>query len=406
MLGGYDGQTIGGVMPTGTHGSVLSRGPLAEMLEGLDLIDGAGRPRRIERRKGPTDAAKFAALRPDWILSQNDDVFDAALVHVGAVGVVHSVVVRVRDRFYLKEVRTTLPFDKAREILDHGNIYCLFRGVFPCDPVTPRATFPDQPTDSFHLELLFNPLGSDMVVTTRNEATGPDPEPTYFEGRPERNLFKFARIPSEHRRQLLATWFQEAVGIAFARVAHFVVEIIPASSQFFVNLAVGSLEDREGYVHRSYRVFNVGDGSNALPALTGTIFIPLRDDLYLQAIDVLREEAGELRRKGMYQTAPVAIRFIKGSRAMLAASEDVASFELIFIGGTSWAMKMIEAYDAALCRKLGEENVRFHWGQAMPPLAKPRILKNFPRYQEWRRIRDELDPKGRFLNKFQESLLP
>ena len=74
----------------------------------------------------------------------------------------------------------------------------------------------------------------------------------------------------------------------------------------------------------------------------------------------------------------------------------MASFELIFTGGTSWAMKMIEDYDAALCRKLGKENVRFHWGQAMPALAQARILGNFPRYAQWRRIRDEFDPKGRF----------
>jgi len=183
------------------------------------------------------------------------------------------------------------------------------------------------------------------------------------------------------------------------------MESIPPLTPILVDGAMNGLKN-PGYLQRSYRVFNIGDGQNAIPNLTGSIEVPLRDDLYLKALDVIRRVAWEEARNGIYQTGPISLRFVRASRAMLGNPEDVCSFELIFVRQTSWARELIKAYDAALRDELGTKNVRFHWGQLMPGAEKARILHNFPRYEEWRRIRDGFDPAGRFVNTYQESILP
>jgi hypothetical protein len=406
-LGGYDGQTLGGVLPTGTHGSILSRGPLAEMVRSLDLVAGTGEPLRIEPRDGPTDPAAFAKAHPDARLIQEDDTFDAALIHLGTIGVVRSLVVEVRDRFYLNEVRTRESLETVVETLRGGGIYHLFEGVKVPSWASPDRGlgFGKHPRPAYHLEFLFDPLGKDILVTTRQPTALPGEEPPFFRERPERNLFRLLAIPARYRRGVFSTWFSENFHDSIGWLSQHLMESVPSLTPGFLNDAMRGLRD-DAYLHRSYRVFNIGDGQNAIPSLSGTIFVPLRGDLYLAAIEVLRRVAKEQKTKGIYQTGPISLRFVKGSRALLGNPEDVCAFELIFVGRTRWANDLIHAYDEALRKELGTENVRFHWGQLMPGVDKARIRANYPRYDDWRRIRDKFDPAGRFINDWQETILP
>lgn len=407
VLGGYDGQTLGGVLPTGTHGSVLTHGPLAEMIRSLDLVAATGEPVRIEPAGGPTDPAAFAREHPESGLIQSDDIFDAALIHIGTMGVVRSLVVEVTDCFYLTEVRTSQSFDSVTETLGGGGIHHLFEGVKvpPWVPPWSGLAFPGHPLPAYHLELLMNPVGQNIIVTSRQPTPFPQEEPPFLRERPEKNLFRLHAIPRPYRREIGVTWFSENFHDAIGWVGESLMEDIPSLTPGIVNSTMNGLKN-PGYLHRSYRVFNIGDGQNAIPSLSGTIFVPLRDDLYIRAIEVIRRVAREMAPKGIYQTGPISLRFIRGSRAMLASPEDVCSFELIFAGRTKWTEELIQAYDAALRAELGEENVRFHWGQLMPGVEKSRILANFPRYEEWLRIRNAFDPDGRFVNEWQETILP
>ena len=406
-LGGYDGQTLGGVLPTGTHGSVLSHGPLAEMIRSLDLVAGTGEPLRIEPNDGPTDPAAFAREHPDAKLIRDDDVFEAVLIHVGTMGVVRSLVVEVRDRFWLKEVRTSVPLDVVRMSLLGGGIYRQFEGVEVPDWVAGWSgrPFEGHPAPAYHLELLINPRGDDVIVTSRQPTPLPGPEPPFLRERPEPNIFRLQATPRPYRREIGVVWFSENFSEGIGWVSETLMESIPPITPNLVDGAMNGLKN-PGYLQRSYRVFNIGDGQNAIPNLTASIEVPLRDDLYLKALDVIRRVAWEERRNGIYQAGPISMRFVRASRAMLGNPEDVCSFELIFAGRTKWAEELIRAYDDALRRDLGEANVRFHWGQLMPGALPARILANFPRYEEWRRIRDRLDPAGRYINAYQETVLP
>jgi hypothetical protein len=406
-LGGYDGQTLGGVLPTGTHGSVLSHGPLTEMTRSLDLVTATGEPVRIEPEDGPTDPAAFAKERPAARLIQRDDVFDAALIHLGTIGLVRSIVVEVRDCFYLTEIRTSQPIESVLETLGGGGIYYLFEGVKVPSRVPPWSglELPGHPLPAYHLEILMNPLRENVIVTTRQPTPFPMEEPPFFRERPEKNLFRLHAIPRPYRREIGVVWFSENFHDAIGWVSERLMEDIPPLAPALVSSAMNGLKN-PGYLHRSYRVFNIGDGQNAIPSLSGTIFVPLRDDLYIRAIEIIRRVAREMAPKGIYQTGPISLRFVRGSRALLGNPEDVCAFELIFAGRTKWAEELIRAYDTGLRAGLGEENVRFHWGQLMPGVTKSRILANFKRYDDWLRIRDRFDPAGRFVNEWQETILP
>ena len=48
-MGGYDAQTVAGVMSTATHGSGIAFGPIADAVRSLELVASGGRVIRIER---------------------------------------------------------------------------------------------------------------------------------------------------------------------------------------------------------------------------------------------------------------------------------------------------------------------------------------------------------------------
>ena len=106
QMGGYDGQTVAGVVSTSTHGSGIGLGPFPDFVRSLDLVACGGAVNRIESAGGPTDPHAFAEHHPDRHLVQDDRVFDAALVGVGCLGLVHSVVLEVQPAYWLTEVRT------------------------------------------------------------------------------------------------------------------------------------------------------------------------------------------------------------------------------------------------------------------------------------------------------------
>ena len=129
-MGGYDGQTIAGVIATSTHGSGLGFGPFPDYVRSLDLVASGGRVLRFDR---------------------GDDGFDAVACGMGCMGIVDSLVLEVRPRFWLRERRVVRTWEEVRPELD------------------------DRIATEEHLELFLNPYGGHEVLeTTRTEA----PEPT------------------------------------------------------------------------------------------------------------------------------------------------------------------------------------------------------------------------------------
>jgi L-gulono-1,4-lactone dehydrogenase len=92
-LGSISQQSVAGAVSTGTHGTGVGVGSLSALIERVVLVDGQGELREL----GPEDG----------------DLFQAARVGLGALGILVAVTLRVRPAFRLKEVATAYTFDEA-----------------------------------------------------------------------------------------------------------------------------------------------------------------------------------------------------------------------------------------------------------------------------------------------------
>ena len=167
QMGGYDEQTIAGVVSTSTHGSGLRLGPVP----GLRAL---ARPRRGGRARSCA-SSRPTAHRPGAF---DDGAADPGRRHVRRRGLRHrharhrhSLVIEVREKFWLHEVRTVDTWERVRET------------------VTPDGVL----GEGDHYELFVNPYaGKDgehrLVVTRRSDC----PEPA-------RRAAGQARAPPAHR---------------------------------------------------------------------------------------------------------------------------------------------------------------------------------------------------------------
>ena len=73
QMGGYDHQTVAGVISTSTHGSGTEFGPLNDFAHSLDIVVSERRVVRVERAHGPTNRAAFEAHHGDRRTLIQDD---------------------------------------------------------------------------------------------------------------------------------------------------------------------------------------------------------------------------------------------------------------------------------------------------------------------------------------------
>jgi hypothetical protein len=98
--GASNGQTIAGALGTGTHGSAIDVGALESQVAGIQLLT-ATRNIWLERPGDPVLNKDFAA-RLGAELVRDESLFRAALVSLGMLGIVHSVLIRTTGRYRLR----------------------------------------------------------------------------------------------------------------------------------------------------------------------------------------------------------------------------------------------------------------------------------------------------------------
>jgi L-gulono-1,4-lactone dehydrogenase len=363
-MGGYDAQTVAGVISTSTHGSGLRFGPLPDMVRSLELVASGGRLLRVERADGPTDPQAFERRRRGWDLVQDDDTFNAAVVAMGCMGVVYSAILEVRERFWLTEVRTVTTWEEVRERLD-----------------------PDEMPRDIHYELLVNPHarpdGRHTCVVTTRAALGEEPR-----GR-KREALRRHRLT-----ELLAS-------LPFtAPVLNALLDLAPRGTPRQLDKAMHGLRDDE-YTNLSYRVFNIG-AANLLPAYSSEIGVPLSGGRHVAAVDRILTIAAQRARLGQcFHTAPFSLRFVKGTDAFLSMMQgrDTMMIELILQTDTEGGFELLAAYEEALYELDG----RPHWGQ-VNTLTEPALRKLYPRLDDWQRVHAGLNESGVFDSPFSKRV--
>lgn len=106
--GSNSGQSLAGVISTGTHGSAFRFGATQDCVVGLHLVLGPNKHVYLQSGSNPvvnqTFTDKFNAT-----LVSDDDLFYSALVSFGSFGIIHGIMVETRDRFLLRSFRRFEP---------------------------------------------------------------------------------------------------------------------------------------------------------------------------------------------------------------------------------------------------------------------------------------------------------
>lgn len=163
--GASNGQTIGGALGTGIHGSAIDVGGLESQVAGIQLLT-AKQNLWIERASAPTLNAAFAA-KLGATLVRDDAKFEAAIVSLGALGIVHSVLLKTTGRYLLNSSLSHIPpgqIARAMNTLD-------FTG----------SGIPDPTRRPYFFQTIIDPRRPDIVYTTvrYKEACPPDYVPNY-----------------------------------------------------------------------------------------------------------------------------------------------------------------------------------------------------------------------------------
>ena len=163
--GASNGQTIGGMIGTGVHGSAISVGGLETQVAGIQLLT-ATQNLWIEPARAPTMNAAFAAKLGATLVRDNAK-FDAALVSLGALGIVHSVLLRSTGRYRLNSSLRHIPFGQLQTALNT----LTFAG----------SGIPDESRVPYFFQVILDPRKMDIGFTTirYKEACPPGYIPNY-----------------------------------------------------------------------------------------------------------------------------------------------------------------------------------------------------------------------------------
>lgn len=358
-MGGYDGQTIAGVMMTATHGSGLAYGPMADQIVSLQVVVERGRMVQIEPSNGITNPATWPGTLEEnrniaVELIQDDDAFNAARVAIGSMGVVYAVTLKTDQKFWLREVRWKTTWEALRA--PGGPIERLLAG----QPVYDDRRSPE------HWELQYSPYRNDegthsVLVTERHRSYTPLPEQAQSErGQP-------------------GTEFVSGLITLFEQPIAWILSTFPGLAKTILETTLDTQQD-EDFTNVSYNVFNIG-----VVNYTDAIAIEAAFDLQdtVAAIERSFQVADDLFAQGIPHTGPIAVRFVKSTDNFIAMQQgrDSMFMEVIMLRETNGAEQLLKTYQRTMMNDFG---ARPHWGLDLKILRSEAAAKAlYPMWDDW-----------------------
>jgi hypothetical protein len=393
-MGGWDEQSVGGVVSTATHGSGLDFGSFSSCVRSLVVVAQDGRVLQIEPRDGITDSKRFEGVTtPTGLykpaeLIQDDDVFNAVVVGVGSLGVIYSAVLEVEKEYWLHEVRELTSWEELTRP----------SAGFLAQLAATGAPPPQQGVDA-------------KGETPRNYEIWVNPYETRgLHGAVLVQRFRRATPPPAGecaRRDELWLRLVQAFGIAFPRAVTDFIDIDPAGIGAQLELGfdglVGRTERHCCLDGPSYAVFNAGD-TNRLRALSVEPAVQLKQAI--PAMEYLHQiVAYNIANRRGVNAGPISLRFVKGSSAFLDphfGDGPVATLEIQSLVGVRHMEATLREEEWALMRNF---HARPHWGLDFDAIQGEATLRAlYPRYEDWKRQFQRLNSAGVFNNQFTDRV--
>lgn len=358
-MGGYDGQTIAGVIMTATHGSGRDYGPIADQVLSLQVVGEGGKMFQIEPTNGITDPSTFPGVLEENTdiavqLIQDDDTFNAMRVSIGSMGVVYSVTLQADKKFWLKEVRKRTTWSELKK-----------PGGYLEKLLDNQPVYDDRPSPE-HIEFQYTPYEMDgdhsFLITERYRSYEPLPE------------------QPQKERGTPGTEFVSGLITVFEMPLVAIINKFPAITKKILEQTLISQED-ESFTNVSYDVFDIGV-VNYTDALAIEVALDVEDTI--AAVERTFELADQIfDEKQIPHTGPISLRFVKQSDAMIAMQEgrDTLFIEIIMLNGVNGFKDLMLTYEQTF---LQEFNARPHWGLDLKLLEGDEQLRAlYPRWDEW-----------------------
>src|SRR5580698_4922523 len=324
-LGDIDAQTLAGALATGTHGTGARLGGLATQVEALDLV--------------LADGSLVTCSASAW-----PELFAAARIGLGALGVVSAVTLRCVPSFTLAADERPMPVEQVIEEFDA------------------LAAAND------HFEFYWFPYGRQALVKRNNRVAAGERSAGPMPG--WRRFWEFEVM-------------ENAAFGTLCRVGRTAPRLIPALNR----LSSGALSARS-YTDASYRVFVT---PRRVRFVESEYAVP-RESLP-GVLAELRRAVPRLADPVMF---PVEVRVAAADGIWLSTAygRDTAYIAIHQYTGLPYRA-YFDLFESVVATVAG----RPHWGK-MHTLDAGRLGGLYPRHPDFRRVRAEVDPENRFGNAY------
>ncbi|MFF8475083.1 D-arabinono-1,4-lactone oxidase [Streptomyces sp. NPDC015414] len=320
-------QTVSGATSTGTHGTGRESASIAAQIRGLELVTADGSVLTCSEKENP-------------------EVFAAARIGLGALGVVTAITFAVEPLFLLTAREEPMPFDRV------------------------IAEFDQLWAENEHFEFYWFPHTGNTNTKRNNRSAGPE--------RPVGRL---------------AGWFEdEFLSNGVFQVAQWVGRAAPATVPAIARVSSKALSART-YTDIPYQVFT---------SPRRVRFVEMEYAVPRAALaDTLRELRAMVDRSRLRVSFPVEVRTAPADDITLstASGRDSAYIAVHMFRGTPY-----QAYFTAAERILTAHEGRPHWGKVHTRDAAY-FSGVYPRFAEFTALRDRLDPERLFQNDYLRRVL-
>lgn len=325
-LGDIDRQSIGGTISTGTHGTGLAFGNISTQLRAIRFVNGRGELVECSTTERP-------------------DLFRAAQVSLGALGVITAVTLQCVPAYQLELVVDKMRLDEVLQ------------------------TYPQLNADHRNFEFYWFP-NTDYVMTKRSNTV-------------------VAAVAGPG----LADFFQEYVleNYAFQALCELSYRL-PRTSRWVSRLSAATIGHHRKVAH-SHQVY----------ATTRLVrFNEMEYNVPLTVYpDAMRALTAWINRHNWRVHFPIENRFVRGDDIYLSPAQGRDS---AYIACHVYYKKDFLPYFTALEAILRDHEGRPHWGK-WHTMKAAELAGRYPHYQDFNRHRGEQDPEGVFLTSYLAELL-
>ncbi|MEU4493891.1 D-arabinono-1,4-lactone oxidase [Streptomyces sp. NPDC023998] len=320
-------QTVAGATSTGTHGTGRDSASIAAQIRALELVTADGSVLTCSEKENP-------------------DVFAAARIGLGALGVVTAITLAVEPVFLLSAREEPMAFDKVTAEFD--------------------ALF----AENEHFEFYWFPHTGNCNTKRNNRSAGPAAPPGRIGGWIEDELLSNGVFQ-------LACSLGRAVPAAVPTIAKISSRALSARSYTDIPYKVFTSPRRVRFVEMEY----------ALPREA--------------AVGALREVKAMIERSPLRVSFPVEVRTAPADDIALstASGRESAYIAVHLYRGTPY-----QSYFTAVERIMTAHGGRPHWGKVHTRDAAY-FAEVYPRFGEFTALRDRLDPERLFGNDYLRRVL-